>query len=106
MRSADSSMSSMRTFQSLGGTDGLLEYPVADPCFQSVGGDQVNRTSEDGLQVLLQVKETEEAHRPVQLHKDVHVRILAGLIASDGAEDGDGAGAVGGDLLFVLGQDA
>src|SRR3954467_10054618 len=65
-RSMAATMSSMRTRQSLGGTDRLCENASAELALDGVLHDQVDRSAENALKLALHAEELEQPDGPVE----------------------------------------
>src|SRR3712207_3632616 len=96
-----SRMSSTRIRQFLGGTDRLAEHLIAKLALQRLSGDEVDRPAEDLLEVLLDGEVLEEAHRTPEIDEQIDVAVRSGLVAGDGAEDGEGLDAHLGQLAAM-----
>src|SRR5512133_3119225 len=86
MRPAASRMSSMRTRQSLGGTDGLGENAVAQLALHGVAHDQIDAAAEDLLEAVLDAEEVEQAHGAVEVDQEIHIAVRSGLPSRDRTE--------------------
>lgn len=92
-RSMAATMSSMRTRQSLGGTDRLCENASAELALDGVLHDQVDRSAENALQLALHAEELEQPDGTVEFDQEIHVAARTGFTSRDGAKKLQGADA-------------
>src|SRR4051812_24882248 len=94
-RSMAATMSSIRTRQSLGGTDRLCENASAELPLDGVLHDQVDRSAENALQLALHAEELEQPDRAVELDQEIHVASRTGFTSRDGTKKAPGSGRQG-----------
>ena len=83
-------MSWTRSRQALGGTDGLVEYPVAHGRSQPTWRDQIDAGADEVLEVRLKPGEMEKPDRPIELDEQIDIAITPRLSSGHGAEDREG----------------
>src|SRR5882762_712209 len=78
---------SMRRRHSLGGTDRLGKDSRAQLALDRVLHDQIDGSSDDGLELSLDPEKLEEAYGPVELDQKVHIAVGTRVAARDGTEE-------------------
>jgi hypothetical protein len=82
-------MSSIRRRHFLDDTDGLGQDSITNARFQTLRRAKIDAASKQILQVVLEFQEPEQPDGSVELDQQVHVAILARLVARDRAKKGE-----------------
>src|SRR5262245_797825 len=106
MRSTASTMSSIRSRHSLGGTDGLGEDSLAKLTLHRVTHHQVHAAPQHLFQALLDPEEVEKADGPLKVHEEIDVAPGTGLASRHRTEQVQRAHAEPGELRSPFGEAA